>query len=77
MQEVSVQQNFADKPSNPLVGIAGTICTFSLVIVMFFAIFAKEQMMASVYIVAVLAFMGICLGHISTRSTSCELTDEA
>lgn len=51
---------------HPAVSITSVICTFVFLIVLMFAIFAKDQMIVAAYIAAALAAMGVCLALIAS-----------
>ena len=69
MQEIAIKQSGTGrKQKHSLEGIAAIICVFSVAIVGVFAIFAKDQMIISAYIVGALAAMCVCLGWLSTHS---------
>ncbi len=57
-----------NKNANVLVQIAAIIGAFAIPIVAIFAIFAKNQMVVSAYIVGALCIMGLGLGSIYARS---------
>ncbi len=48
--------------NNPFVGIAGIVGGFSVGVVAVIAILASNQLMAAVWVVGILALMGISLG---------------
>ena len=52
--------------AHPAVSIASVVCTFVFLIVIMFAIFAKDQMIVAAYIAAALAAMGVCLALIAS-----------
>ncbi|MFA9479641.1 hypothetical protein ACERK3_15235 [Phycisphaerales bacterium AB-hyl4] len=69
MAEVSMSDGrvqISKAQTHPTISIAGTVCTFVFLIVVIFAIFAKEQMMIASYISGALAAMGVCLALIAT-----------
>lgn len=71
MSEISVSDGqkritgFSWRP-HPAVPIASVVCTFVFLIVIVFAIFAKDQIIVAAYITAALAAMGVCLALIAS-----------
>ena len=56
-----------DRKKDTIVGIAGVTGGISLCIVLVVAIFAKEQLAVTPWIVLVLAAMGVGLGYFASR----------
>jgi len=56
------------KNRDPLVAIAGTVAGIALVIVFLFVLFAKSRLELAVWIIGILAAMGVVLGTLSARS---------
>ncbi len=56
-----------DKPGNPAVTVVGIVAGVSLVIVLFFAVFATHQMVIAGWIITVLAVMGAIVAPLSAR----------
>ena len=70
MPEISVrdgQDQVNIQGAHPAVAIAGHVCTFVFLIVVVFAIFAKQHMAVVPYIAGVLAVMGVALAVIAAR----------
>ena len=56
-----------DKHGNPAVAVVGIVCGVSLVIVLFFGIFAREHMGVAGWMVSMLAVMGAIVAPLSVR----------
>ena len=55
------------KQKNPFVSIASSIGLIAIPIVAFIAIFAQDQLMVAVWIVGMLAGMGVILGAMALK----------